>query len=161
MEARRERLAAPERANSDTRVNAREELRELVDERVRAVRTKDVTAIRARPADDVITFDVLPPLNSRGSAGVIEHMQEWFDGYDGPIDFSVHAVNIDAEGDIGFCSFVYHVGGTLTTGGQVDMWVRATLCCRKINERWRIVHDHESVPFDPATGQAQISLAPH
>ena len=141
-------------------MNPREELRELVEERVRAVRTKDVAAIRTRPADDVITFDVLPPLNSRGSAAVVEHMQQWFDGYDGPIDFSVHDVNIDANEDLGFCSFLYHVGGTLTAGGQVDMWVRATLCCRRIDGVWRIVHDHESVPFDPATGQAQISLPP-
>ena len=45
-------------------------------------------------------------------------------------------------------------------GRQVDMWVRATLGCRKIDGNWRIIHDQESVPFDPATGQAQISLPP-
>lgn len=148
------------RTDRNTTVNAEEELRELVDERVRAVQTKDVSEIRMRPADDVITFDVLPPLNSSGSAGTIEHMQKWFDGYDGPIDFSVHDVNIDAEASLGFCSFLYHVGGTLKTGSPVDMWVQATLGCRKIDGNWRIVHDHESVPFDPATGQAQISLPP-
>jgi ketosteroid isomerase-like protein len=141
-------------------MNATDELRELVDERVRAVRTKDVSAIRTRPADDVITFDVLPPLNSSGSAGAVEHMQRWFDGYAGPIDFSVHDLHIDTDGDLGFCSFLYHVGGTLKAGGEVDMWVRATLCCRRIDARWRIIHDHESVPFDPATGLAQISLPP-
>ena len=144
-------MAAAVRTNCDTLVNADQELQELIDERVRAVQTKDVTAIRARPADDVITFDVLPPLNSRCSDGAIDHMQKWFDGYDGPIDFSVHDVNIAAEENIGFCSFLYHVGGTLKTGGQVDMWVRAALCCRRIDRRWRIVHDHESVPFDPST----------
>ena len=148
------------RTHSDTTVNAEQELQELLDERVRAVKTKDVSEIRARPADDVITFDVLPPLNSSGNAGAIEHMQNWFDGYDGPIDFSVDDVNIDAEENLGFCSFLYHVGGTLKTGSSVDMWVRATLCCRKINGNWRIIHDHESVPFDPTTGQAQISPPP-
>ncbi len=106
-------MAAAVRTNGDTPVNADQELQDLVDERVRAVQMKDVTAIRARPADDVITFDVLPPLNSRGSAGAVDHMQNWFDGYDGPIDFSVHDVNITAEETIGFCSFLYHVGGTL------------------------------------------------
>jgi len=40
------------------------------------------------------------------------------------------------------------------------MWVRATLCCRRVDGTWRIVHDHESVPFDPATGRAEISLRP-
>lgn len=141
-------------------MSAEQELRDLVDDRVRAVREKDVATLAAYPADDVITFDVLPPLNSRGSAATVEHLTAWFDGYDGPIDYSVQDVQVSAEADLGFCSFVYHVGGTLEGGGVVDMWVRATLCCRRIDGRWRIVHDHESVPFDPETGQALLSLEP-
>ena len=142
-------------------MSAEQELRELVDERVRAVRERDTATLAARPADDVVTFDVLPPLSSRGSAATIEHLQQWFDGYDGPIDYSVHDVQVSAAADLGFCSFLYHVGGTLGTVDAVNMWVRATLCCRRQGDRWRIVHDHESVPFDPATGKALISLAPH
>jgi len=141
-------------------MNAESELRDLVDERVRAVRERDSATLATRPADDVITFDVLPPLNSRGNQATADHLQEWFDGYAGPIAYSVHDVQVSAEGDLGFCSFLYHVGGTLRTGDQVNMWVRATLCCKRIDGRWRIVHDHESVPFDPATGQALVSLEP-
>lgn len=40
------------------------------------------------------------------------------------------------------------------------MWVRATLGYRRIDGAWRIVHDHESVPFDPGTGRALIDLEP-
>lgn len=69
-------------------------------------------------------------------------------------------IDRSVEHDLGFCSFVYHVGGTLVSGDAVDMWVRATLCCRRFDGTWRIVHDHESVPFDPETGQAQIGLRP-
>jgi uncharacterized protein (TIGR02246 family) len=141
-------------------MNAERELRDLVDERVRAVRERDSATLAVRPAEDVITFGVLPPLNSRGSQATVEHLRAWFDGYDGPIDYSTHDVQASAQGDLGFCSYLYHVGGTLKTGDQVNMWVRATLCCRRIDGRWRIVHDHESVPFDPATGQALISLEP-
>jgi uncharacterized protein (TIGR02246 family) len=141
-------------------MNAERELRDLIDERVRAVRERDSATLADRPAEDVITFGVLPPLNSRGSQATVEHLRAWFDGYDGPIDYSAHDVQASAQGDLGFCSYLYHVGGTLKTGDQVNMWVRATLCCRRIDGRWRIVHDHESVPFDPATGQALISLEP-
>ncbi len=55
---------------------------------------------------------------------------------------------------------MYHVGVTLVSGDEVDMWVRATLGCRRIDGTWRVVHDHESVPFDPETGQAQLGLQP-
>lgn len=48
----------------------------------------------------------------------------------------------------------------MTTGAPVDMWVRATLCCRRADDRWQVVNDHESVPFDPATMGAQINLPP-
>jgi ketosteroid isomerase-like protein len=37
-------------------------------------------------------------------------------------------------------------------------WVRATGCYRKIEGRWRIVHEQVSVPFDPRTSQAVFSL---
>ncbi len=63
-------------------MTAERELRELIDERVRAVRERDSATLAARPAEDVVTFDVLPPLNSRGSEAAVEHLQAWFDGYD-------------------------------------------------------------------------------
>jgi ketosteroid isomerase-like protein len=38
--------------------------------------------------------------------------------------------------------------------------VRATLVCKRFDGRWLVVHDHESVPFDPATGFALTDLQP-
>lgn len=55
------------------------ELRSPVAERATAVHTRDATILAARPTDDVITFDVLALLNSRGNAAVAEHMLRWFD----------------------------------------------------------------------------------
>ena len=146
--------------NATSSTAAERELRDLVAERAAAVHNRDAATLAGRPADDVITFDVLRPLNSQGSAAVAEHMRQWFDGYDGDIGYDVHQLHVTAENDLGFCSFLYNVSGTLKTGDVVDMWVRATLCCRRIDGTWRIVHDHESVPFDPATGRGEISLRP-
>ena len=139
---------------------AENELRAIVAERVEAVRAKDPGPLAARQASGVVTFDVLPPLRTRGSAAVEEKTRSWFDGYDGEIGYEVQNLEVSAGGDLGFCSFVYHVSGTLTAGAEVDMWVRATLGCRRVDGRWLIVHDHESVPFDPESGRALIDLAP-
>ncbi len=139
---------------------AEAELRALVAERVAAVRAKDPAPLAARQAADVLVFDVLAPLRSRGSAAVEERTREWFGLYDGEIGYEVHDLDVTADGDFGLCSFVYHVSGTLTSGEQMSMWVRATLGCRRVAGRWVIVHDHESVPFDPASGRALIDLAP-
>lgn len=34
------------------------------------------------------------------------------------------------------------------------------MCCRKIDSKWMIVHEHDSVPFDMETGKASIDLKP-
>lgn len=143
-----------------SRNGAEEELRQVVLERVEAVHAKNPDPLAERQAPDIITFDVLPPLHSRGSEAVEEKTQAWFDSYTGEIGYEVRDLHIAADGDVGFCSFVYHVSGTLISGDEVDMWVRATLGCRRIDGKWLITHDHESVPFDPVSGKALIDLNP-
>jgi ketosteroid isomerase-like protein len=97
---------------------AEEQLRDLVAERVTAVRAKDVVPLAARQAADVVTFDVLPPLRSHGSGAVNEKTLNWFDGYASDIGYEVHELQVRASGDVGFCWFVYHVSGTLQTGEE-------------------------------------------
>ncbi len=141
-------------------MNAQAELRALVEERVAAVKAKDPVPLAERQHPDIVTFNVLPPLHERGKQAVVEQTRRWFDGYATDIGYDVLDLHVTADGDVGFCSFLYHVTGTLKAGHEVDMWVRATLGCRRVDGRWLVVHDHESVPFDPATGQALVSLRP-
>ena len=144
----------------EPRVALEEELREIVRERVEAVHAKNPAPLAARQARDIVTFDVLPPLHARGSDAVEAKTRAWFDAYAGDIGYEVQDLQVTASDDVGFCSFLYRVSGTLASGGKVDMWVRATLGCRRIDGRWLITHDHESVPFDAATGQALTNLHP-
>ena len=136
------------------------EIRAVIDERVRAVLAKDLRPLVDRQADDVVTFGVLPPLLSRGAKAAGETAQAWFDGYSSDIGYEVQELAVHASESVGFCSFVYHVSGILEAGGEVNMWVRATLGLEKRAGAWTIAHDHESVPFDPETGLALTSLEP-
>lgn len=144
----------------ESRNGAEQELRDIVRERVDAVRAKDPLPLAARQAPDIVTFDVLPPLHARGSDAVEAKTQAWFDAYAGDIGYEVQDLQVTARDDVGFCSFLYHVSGTLASGGEVDMWVRATLGCRRVDGKWLITHDHESVPFDAETGLALTDLNP-
>ena len=51
-------------------------------------------------------------------------------------------------------------GGTGPDGKEQTRWIRATVCLRKANGRWRIAHEHFSAPFDPASGKAIFDLEP-
>jgi ketosteroid isomerase-like protein len=139
---------------------ARGQLRDLIDERVDAVRRRLADPLLEREAPTVRTFPLLGLLAATGADAVREQLSGWFDGYrEGP-GYEVRDLDVDADGDLGYCSFLYHVTGVLKDGPEVDMWVRATLVCRRQDGRWRIVHDHESVPFDAATGRALLDLTP-
>jgi ketosteroid isomerase-like protein len=136
------------------------ELRGLIEERVAAIAARDAGPLTARQYRDVLAFNVLPPLKLTGRSAVDEQMQTWFDAYrDGP-HYEVHDLQVDAESNLGYCAFIYHVSGTLNDGTDVSMAVRATLVFKRISEEWLIVHDHESVPFDPQTGMALTDLQP-
>jgi ketosteroid isomerase-like protein len=132
----------------------------MIDERVEAVGRRLADPLLEREAPSVRTFPLLGVLASSGADQVGEQLSGWFDGYrEGP-GYEVRDLEVDADGDLGYCSFLYHVTGVLKDGPEVDMWVRATLVCRREDGRWRIVHDHESVPFDAGSGRALVDLSP-
>jgi ketosteroid isomerase-like protein len=40
------------------------------------------------------------------------------------------------------------------------VWVRATVCCRKTDGKWKIVHEHQSVPFYMDGSYRAVDLKP-
>ena len=131
-----------------------DQIRALIEDRVRAIDDKDIGALVARVAPKVISFDALPPLQRIGAEAIKARLQEWFGWYDGPIGYEVRDLRIAASDDIAFAHFLYHVTGTMTNGNEVDMWVRTTMGLQKTDSVWVITHEHNSVPFDAESGKA-------
>jgi PhnB protein len=133
-------------------------LRQLLADRVRAIRAKDVEAVAAQYDADVVMYNLAPPLQTRGlDRGAI---RTWFDSYDGPIGCETADERFFVDGDVAFCHYLYHISGTQTSGSEVNMWVRATLGLRRGDGAWKIVHGHDSDPFDMQTFQALLDLQP-
>jgi ketosteroid isomerase-like protein len=61
---------------------------------------------------------------------------------------------------VAFCHYLYRIGGTMTDGTVVGMWLRSTVCLRQAGQDWLVTHEHTSVPFDGATGAASLTLEP-
>jgi uncharacterized protein (TIGR02246 family) len=138
---------------------AKQEVRDLIDERVAAVARRDAEALAGQQAGDVLAFNVLPPLRLHGADQVAPQIEAWFDAYARGPGYEVRDLRVDADGDLGYCAFLYHVTGSLQSG-EVSMWVRATLVCCKRDGRWVVVHDHESIPWDLETGHGLARLDP-
>ncbi|HEX8720103.1 MAG TPA: nuclear transport factor 2 family protein [Pyrinomonadaceae bacterium] len=135
-------------------------IRELIEERVRAIRAKDVNALMSNHAPDVVMFDALDPLRYAGSEAVGERAGKWLSWYQGPVDYAVRDLSVTAGDGAAFCHYLYRVTGTMTNGREVDMWVRSTICFRRDGGAWVVAHEHTSVPFDAESGRASVNLKP-
>jgi uncharacterized protein (TIGR02246 family) len=133
-------------------------IRRLVEDRARAVREKDIDAIAAVYATDVVNYSLAPPLQIKGLDR--KAIAAWFASYRGAMECEIRDLHVAASNGVAFCHYLYRIAGTLTSGKDVNMWVRATLCLRKIEGTWLIVHGHDSEPFDMQSFQALFDLQP-
>lgn len=143
-----------------SKVTDETQIRTIIEDRVRAVGEKDSNGLLSNHATDILSFDVINPLQYTGIDTVRERAENWFSSYQSSIGYEVRDLNITASDSVAFCHFLYQISGTLNDGGKINMWVRATVCLSKIEDKWMIKHEHQSVPFDVETGKASLDLKP-
>ncbi len=144
----------------NSKTNNETEIRTIIEERVKAVGDKDLAALMSHHAPDVLTFDVLDPLQNNGADAIKKRAEKWLTAYQTVIGYEMRDLSVKADETVAFCHYLYRVTGTLKDGGKVEMWVRATVCLSKIDGKWMIVHEHQSVPFNGETGKASVDLKP-
>jgi ketosteroid isomerase-like protein len=145
-------------ANNKTTDEA--QIRALIDDRAKAVRDKNVNEAISRIAPDILSFDVVNPFQQTGSDESRKRAEDWFSSFEGPIVYEIRDLSITAGHNVAFSHGLSHVSATRTDGGQLDMWWRTTVCFRKIDEKWMVTHEHNSVPFDAESGKASLDFKP-
>jgi uncharacterized protein (TIGR02246 family) len=136
------------------------EIRQLVEHRLEAIRSRDVERSTSMMAADYLLFDVVDPLQSKGASAARNRAKEWFATFQGPIGYEIQDLQISAGDRVGFSHGLNHVRATKLDGNLLDMWWRATVCYRKVDGRWQISHEHNSVPFNVNNGKASLDLKP-
>ena len=134
----------------------------LIEDFHSAVHDKDAQKAVACFADDALIFDLSPPLQSKPyRARSNPELENWFATWRGPIVVANRDLVIETGGEIGYSQSLQHLTGTKLDGEDVDLWYRATMGFRRINDRWQIAHLHESVPFAmDGSGRALLNLSP-
>ncbi|GAA1692070.1 hypothetical protein GCM10009830_44760 [Glycomyces endophyticus] len=127
---------------------------------IEALRAKDLAALRAIYAEDVVSFDVEPPLQHVGVDAKLQNWERVFAVF-AEIDYELRDVRVAVDGTVAFGYGFGRLSGTLRNGATAPgMWVRATFCLRRTGGSWLIVHDQVSVPFDIPTGMGVTDLRP-
>lgn len=142
--------------------DAQAEIRNLVDRWATAFRAKKIELVMAvyAPGAELTAFDIVPPLQISGAKSYRKNYEEFFAMYEGPIEVEVRNLRIIAGSDTAFLHCLDRMSGTLKGGQQSDLWLRVTSGLRKIDDQWRIVHDHVSVPVNFESGTAALDLRP-
>ena len=136
------------------------EIRGWLDRWTKAFTAKDVDAIMALYADDVIAYDVVPPLQYAGKAEYRTDYLQFLSQYGDNLKVEVRNLHVGANGDLGYAAGLELISGTLKNGQKSEIWVRFTSLFRKSGGRWLDFHDHVSVPADIESGKAMLELKP-
>ncbi|MBL1104371.1 nuclear transport factor 2 family protein [Streptomyces sp. 5-8] len=130
-------------------VSHESDVRALLEGRVDASRSKDVDRLMSHYSDDIVYYDVVPPLRFTGHEEVRGNFVRWFDEYDGPISLETRDLTVVSGEEVAFAHMLHLDSGTRKNGLRTAIWVRSSVCCRRSNGRWLITHEHISVPVDP------------
>lgn len=125
-----------------------DQIRAVLRDYTRAFHDKNAANVVALLTEDVMAFELAPPLlmgpqASRNTAWY----EEWFQTWKGPVVSESLDLQIAVGRDVAYAYTLQHLTGTRTNGEEVDLWFRATACFRREDGQWRIAHLHNSVPF--------------
>ena len=135
------------------------EIRSEIQRFRQAVLHKDMKGVARyySNTEDLVVFDVVPPLSYVGWNSFQKDWQGFFDGFKDISVYDWNDMHVEAAGNLGWMRAVVHIVGTLQDGKPLDMTFRDTAIFKRQNEKWVVVHDHGSVPIVFETGQAVMN----
>jgi len=147
-------------AVEENKKNDETAIKRVIEGGVNAVRNKNIEGVMSIYAPEIVTFDIVPPLQYVGADAMRKRWEEVFSSLPGPVGYEIADLSITVGEDMAFTHSFNRTSATLPTGQQIGTWVRWTACWRKIGGQWLLVHDQVSVPVDLQTGKAVLDLKP-
>ena len=131
---------------NNQRATDRAEIRDLIENWARAVRSKNLDGILADHSPEMLMFDVPPPIQSKGLEAYQKTWDVFFSWSQDSGVFNIEEMDITAGDDVAFVTALMRCGGTESNGEKVELQFRLTIGLRKINGRWTVMHEHHSIP---------------
>ena len=147
-------------AVEENKKNDEAEIKRVIEGGVEAIRDKNIEDVMSLYAQEVVSFDIVPPLRYVGADSFRNVWEVVFSSFQGPISYELHDLTITVGDDVAFANSLNRISGTMNNGLKTNLWLRWTACFRKINGKWLIVHHQNSVPVDLQQGKAVLDLKP-
>ncbi|KOV90145.1 ketosteroid isomerase [Nocardia sp. NRRL S-836] len=128
---------------------AHEEILALFTDLEEGMRDRSPERVVARYADDAVTCTLAPPLRHTGlAARDPEALAGWMAGFTGPITVEHRDLEVAVCGDVAFVHGLARMAAVPVGYPEgFSLWMRVTVGLRRRDGRWRVTHEHQSVPF--------------
>jgi ketosteroid isomerase-like protein len=139
-----------------------DEIREVIERKAALLATGDAEAVLSHYADTFVEYTLAPPLRQPGDGRDPAPLEAWMATFQAPPRREVTRLEITADGDVAFATSVDCLSATPRGSDEsFSMWFRVTLGLRRVDGRWLVTHEHESVPFEmDGSFRAAVGLHP-
>lgn len=122
-----------------------QEIRHLIDDWMDAIRNRDLDAVLAHHADDIVMFDVPPP--QVGIRGMDEYAATWsasFEFIGSGAVFEIVDLDVTAGTDVAYAVALVRCGSPAELRELPDKRLRLSLGLVKRTGQWVVQHEHHS-----------------
>jgi ketosteroid isomerase-like protein len=139
-----------------------EQIRRVYEQLISGCSAKDINAIMKAyvEGENLLVFDALPPRQYVGAKAYRKDWEEFLAFFKGAVKCEFSELSVVADRMLGYSHAIFHTGGTDTRDKEVDLTMRVTDVYQKIDDNWKIVHEHISFPVDLDTGKPDFSSKP-
>lgn len=129
--------------------DAEAKIHRLLQARADALRSRNAEAVLSHYASEAVIFELAPPLklDSAADGDEVAGLRDWLASFRTALTYEYGELSIQAEGSLALCVALVRMSGSKHSGEEMDLWFRSTLGLRRLEAGWKIVHEHNSVPF--------------
>jgi len=124
-------------------------IRRLIEDWAAAVRARKLAGVAAHHTDDVVMFDVPPPVSVRGLAAYKKTWPPflaWQKQGDGT--FEIAELDVTAGDTVAFATALLRCGSRAELAKNDTPQLRLTIGLKKERGAWKIAHEHHSFPLE-------------
>ncbi|MDH3599973.1 MAG: nuclear transport factor 2 family protein [Candidatus Tectomicrobia bacterium] len=124
------------------------QVREVLESWAKATRQNRKDDILKNHSPEVVIFDVLPPMKYESAESYRRSWDDWQPETQGEDQFDLENLAVTVGSDVAFAHCFIRCGGTMPDGRSFQDLVRATFCLKKLEESWKVMHQHISKPCE-------------
>lgn len=141
-------------ASQSTTQHDEAEIRRLIAAWSAALEAKDVDAMTADYLPDSVMYDAIPPYKTVGKAAIREAWAICLPYFPEKFKSEHRDINIHVSGDLALVHGLHHFVPTPADDPLGPNWMRVTVGYRRVDGKWKVIHEHISVRFNPMNNQA-------